>query len=227
MSAAPQPRPVSRTAAAIAVLITIAVIAALIAGFNQLLAATQHQPRPVDVDRLAQRLTLINGVCPEPPDRHTGPVSVTATLLIECPRLLGNQPVAYRGEAVRAIIDQGQHAWLHVNDGPYALERGPLPAHRRPAGTNSGIAVRIPASQASRIDTLGDARHHGTIIDITGTWQTSNPTDAGGPAIRAHHVEVVRPGHRLGPPRSPLRTWTAAITALLAAALTAVAWRRR
>lgn len=227
MSAQPHSRRVGRWAAAITVVAAIGVIAGLIAGLNQLLAATQHAPQPIGIDRLDDPLTLVDGTCPDPPPSGDQPVAVTSTLLIECPRLLRNQPVVYRGEAVRAIIDQGPHAWLHVNDGPYALGRGPLPAHRAAAGTNTGIAVRIPASQAPRVDTLGDARHHGTIIDVTGTWQTSNPTDAGGPAIRARNVDVVHPGHRITPPRHPLRTWTAAVTALLAIVLAGAVWWQR
>jgi hypothetical protein len=196
------------------------------AGLDQLLATTQREPDTAVVERPGDRLTLTEGDCPARPPGDE-PVAVTSAVLTQCPRLLADRPVTYRGEAVRGIIDQGRHAWLQVNDGPYALDRGPLPASRTTAGTNAGVAVRIPSARAGSIDTVGDARHHGAIIEVTGPWQVSNAGDAGGAAIRAERVDVIQAGHGLDPPRSPLRTWAAVAAAGLALTLTGAAWWRR
>lgn len=161
--------------------------------------------------------------CPAAPDPAR---TVTSDQLIECPHIYDQQIVNYRGEAVRAVLRRGGRAWAHLNDDPYALDLGPLPAHRTTVGGNSGIPVSIPIDVADQITHLGDTRHHGDILDITGTYQRADPADDGGPTIQAHTARIHQPGQPLPRPASRPRIIAAIAVALLAIASTSAAHLR-
>lgn len=157
--------------------------------------------------------------CPEV-ESVDEPVAVSASLLIECPRSFHERTVTYQGEAVRAVLARDEWAWLHVNDDPYARQAGPVATHRTAMGGNAGVPVRIPLKDAEAINVTGDAQHRGATVAVTGTWKVDGASDGGGPAIRAHTVDLVKPGRRLRQPSDPLRAWIAGLLAAAAAAVT-------
>lgn len=156
--------------------------------------------------------------CPQAGDV---PTTVAAERLIECPDAYDQQTVRYRGEAVRAVLRRGDRAWVHLNDDAYGLELGPLPAHRTAIGGNSGIPVSIPLDVADAITHVGDARHHGDIIDVVGTFHRADPADDGGPTIQAHNATIAQVGRTISRPVSRPRVITAVVLAILAVASTA------
>jgi hypothetical protein len=145
---------------------------------------------------------------------------VTSDQLIECPHTYDRQIVHYRGEAVRAVLRRGDRAWVQLNDDPYALDLGPLPAHRTTVGGNSGIPVSIPVALADQITHVGDARHYGDILDISGIYRRADPADDGGPTIQAHTASIHQPGQPVPRPASRPRLIVAIAVALLAIAST-------
>lgn len=225
------PRRIGSLAALAGLLTAGLAVAALVAGLQWLAAPAERLAgleRPAEPDRDA---IAPPEECPEL-TRANPPVEVSASALIACPRSFHRRTVTYRGEAVRAVLTRDDWAWLHVNDDPYARRAGPIAAHRTAMGGNSGVPVRIPREHAERIDVTGDAHHRGVIVAVTGTWLVDGAADGGGPAIRAHDVEVVEPGRRLRQPTDPARAWTAGLLAVAAAGLTAWTglrrrWRRR
>jgi hypothetical protein len=147
------------------------------------------------------------------------PVTVTANDLVECPDTFDGVTVRYTGEAVRAVLHRGARAWVHLNDDRYALELGPLYDHRTTVGGNSGIPVSIPSTVADDILHVGDARHRGAVLTVTGAFRRANPDDGGGPGIHADAAHVTRPGRPIARPVDQSRIVTAGV--IFAAALTA------
>ncbi|MPY72545.1 MAG: hypothetical protein GEU92_21150, partial [Alphaproteobacteria bacterium] len=109
------------------------------------------------------------------------PPLVPADDLIACPDAYDGQRVRYRGEVVRAVLRRGDTAWVQLNDDLYGLDLGPLPEHRTAVGGNSGLPVAIPASAVDPIQHVGDHRHHGDVLEVTGPFLRADPLDAGGP----------------------------------------------
>jgi hypothetical protein len=146
--------------------------------------------------------------------------------MCECPELYDGQVVRYRGEAVRAVLPRGDRAWVHQNDDPYALEIGPLPAHRTAVGGNSGIPVWIPIEVANQIAYVGDARHRGDILEIVGTYRAAHPVDDGGPAIHTDEARIEQRGHPVSRPVGRRRVIAAIAVALFAVVSTVAAYLR-
>jgi hypothetical protein len=199
--------------------IVVAVAAGIVEGLGQLVARGEQLP---SLEAPAQ--DEADEMCPEA-IADSAPVEVTASDLIECPSSFDGVAVSYRGEAVRAVLDRGDRAWVHLNDDPYALQLGPLPEHRTAVGGNSGIPVSIPASSAANITHVGDARHRGDIIAVTGTFYRANPADGGGPSIEADTAEIVRRGRVTSRPVNNARTLTTSVICIAALTIALIARR--
>lgn len=229
MSARPHrrgPRRVSPLAALGGVVVAAALVAAIVAGLEWLAHPADRLPELDPPAEPEGRPVAPIEECPDP-ERLDEPAPVTAAELIECPRVFHGRAVTYRGEAVRAVLRRDEWAWLHVNDDPYALDAGPVSAHRTAMGGNSGVPVRVPLAAADDIEVTGDARHHGALVEVTGVWRVEGAGDGGAPAIRAGAVEVVEPGHAVVEPSDPLRARVAAVLAAAAALVTAWSWLTR
>lgn len=213
------PRRVTSLAALAGLLAVGLVVVALVAGLEWLADPAGRLP---DLEPPAEPEGDVVAAPEDCPDVGAAdePVAVSAALLLECPRSFHERSVTYQGEAVRAVLARDDWAWLHVNDDPYARQAGPVASHRTAMGGNAGVPVRIPRKDAEAIDVTGDAHHRGATVAVTGTWKVDGATDGGGPAIRAHTVDVVTPGRRLRQPTDPLRAWTAGLLAAAAAAVT-------
>lgn len=180
-----------------------------------------EEPELADGPLAAQRR------CPGPARTGVGdpPAAVTSADLVECPDTFDGQRVSFEGEAVGAVMQRGDHAWIQLNDDPYGLALGPLPAHRLTVGGNAGMAVVIPRSAAPGI-TAGSFNRHGTGVAVTGTYYKSHALDAGAPAIDADSLEIIRPPRAIQHPVSLPRLIVAAVLGVAAIGLS-VAWRRQ
>lgn len=186
--------------------IVIGVAVSLIAGLD-LLVRRGERRAPVGAPAPAGA----EDICPDPPAAASRvPVAVAAEELIECPASYDTALVAYEGEAVRAILRRGSRAWLQLNDDRYALDLGPIHEHRTAVGGNSGIPVSVPTTVADAITSVGDARHHGDVIAVTGIFHRADPADGGGPTIQARTAEITRVGRPTTRAVDPARAVTAA-----------------
>ncbi len=160
-----------------------------------------------------------DATCAEPRTRRP-PVAVTSSTLFACPSVYDGALVVVEGEAIGDLFDgPGDRRWVQVNDDAYAA-LGPLDVHHRTLGTNSGVAVLLPAGDEPT--ELGGPGHRGDAIRVIGTFQAASPADQGGPAVIAESVIPIRDG---GPvevnPSRRLRQVTpvaVVVTALIGAA---------
>jgi hypothetical protein len=123
------------------------------------------------------------------------------------------------GSAGRA--DAGQH-----ND-PYALDLGPLHEHRTAVSGNSGIPVSVPVVVADAVSFVGDARHRGDILTVTGVFHRAHPADGGGPTIQAWAARITQPGRVTARPLDRARALVATSLSIAVLLATRIARQRR
>ncbi|MDX1619955.1 MAG: hypothetical protein R3320_03130 [Nitriliruptorales bacterium] len=148
----------------------------------------------------------------------------TSTALVECPFRFDRQRVTYVGEVVGDVLRRDGGAWVLLNDDPYALEVGPLPAGGEFAGFNSGVSVWLDGDLADLVDRPGGPEWRGAVLRIEGIVHRTDPADGGGLTIRADTAELLAPAARLRQPVHLAQALAAAVFAALAGG--AVAWRR-
>lgn len=197
---------------------TVAV--AVVSALDLLVRREQVQRAPLGAPAQEE----VDTACPARMPEGSAPVAVASDELFECPGSYDGVLVSYEGEAVRAVLDRGVEAWLHLNDDRYALDLGPLPQHRTAVGGNSGVPVLVPAAVADAVRFVGDGRHRGDVVEVTGVFRRAHPADGGGPAIRADDGSVTRRGGPTARPVDPARAVVAVV--VCAAALVAAAAAR-
>lgn len=138
---------------------------------------------------------------------------VSSAQLLGCPAAFDGERVIFVGEAVGDLLARDGGAWMLVNDDEYALEVGPLPAHRDRRGTNSGVSVWLPERLQDRLTGLGGPGQRGDLVRIEGVIRRVDPSDGGGLTLRADTLEVLAPA---APAEEPLNV---AQVGLAAAAL--------
>lgn len=207
---------ITSTQALAGMLLVLAAATAIAAALGQLIERGEQRP-PLGAPAQDEQ----DDACPDAPLPE--PVVVSADDLVECPDTFDGVTIRYTGEAVRAVLHRGTRAWVHLNDDPYALELGPLYEHRTTVGGNSGIPVSIPSAVADVITYVGDARHRGAVLTVTGTFRRANPDDGGGPGIHASAARITEPGRPTKRPVDRARIVAAAtvVAAALAAAFVA------
>lgn len=134
--------------------------------------------------------------------------------VVECPDAFDGQVVVYVGEVVGDVLHRDGGAWALVNDDDYALEVGPVRAHRQFRGSNSGLSVWFPDPVAELTPGRHDRR--GTIVLVRGRIHRSDGADGGGLTLRAlsaDAVSILRPAHDLD---RPIHTSQAVAAVLLA-----------
>ena len=193
----------------------VAAMAATVFGLHALVNPGQ-QVAPLDAP-LSVAETCGDGSAGAEPPRL-----VTAAQLIECPDVFDGARVQYRGEVVRAILHRRGRAIVQVNDDRYGLELGPLPEHRTAVGGNSGMPVVLSGRDAETITHVGDYRHRGDVLDITGTFRAADAFDGGGPTITADTMTIQRTGQVLEHRADPLRMVVAALLAVVTLGLAAL-----
>ena len=175
-------------------------------------AEAPAEPQPQPCEQLAD-------------DLGAEPWEVSSSQLIQCPRLFDGRRVRYSGEAVRAVLAREDTAWVNLNDDSYGLAIGPLPEHRTTDGGNSGIPVLIPGETTEQIDPVGDHRHLGDVLQVTGVFLRAAPFDGGGPAIRADTAVIITQGHTVTQTLSRTRIAVAGIGVVLVGILAIVGRR--
>lgn len=165
--------------------------------------------------------------CPEPPTEEPDdlgfgppldPLPVTSNQLYDCPASYQGRPIVYEGEAVGAVLQRGEHAWMHLNDDVYAGATGQLPAHRDFQGGNGGVGVRIPAALADQIARVGGPAERGDRLRVQGVFHRVHADSREPAVIVATRGEIVARGVPFRDPVLPDR----AIAALLLSAIALV-----
>ena len=146
-------------------------------------------------------------------------VTVTSNELYDCPQAFDGRTVTYRGEVVGAVLRRAGGAWVHLNDDVYALERGPLPAHRDFRGGNAGVGVFVPPALAERIAFVGGPEAEGDVLEVVATFRRVDPVSGEVAVLRAGSGRVVRVGRPFVDPPLPDRRVVAAVLAPVAVAL--------
>lgn len=153
---------------------------------------------------------------------------VQSSEVIECPTAFDGHVVHYVGEVVGDVLQRDGGAWLLVNDDAYALEVGPLQGHSQFRGTNSGLAVWLPAPLPELEPGGADVR--GTVIRVQGVVRRADPADGGGLTIRGltpTSTTIVAEAERIDRPVHRGQVVLALVLALLATALWIVERRAR
>lgn len=221
---APHPAPRARHdrgvppwGSAIVVLGLMVALASVIAGTRALLV-----PR-TDID-VPEPPAL--QACDELGDGTDEPVS--SAQLLECPDVYDGQPVRFVGEAIGHLLPRPGVTWVQLNDDVYSLGVGPIELHHNPLGSNSGMAVGLPADAAAAVRNLGGARHRGDVVEVVGTFRVAEPLDGGGTAIVAQQVRIVEQGGSVeAPPATAQRVVAVGMLVMTASLALPVALRRR
>lgn len=142
--------------------------------------------------------------------------------LVEQNRLFNGKRVTFAGEAIGEVMVRGDYAWIHLNDDAY-MERN-VEESAKLGGYNSGMAIWAPAVLTKQIDTYGDYKHEGSIVQITGTFNAACKEHGGDMDIHADTVKLIRPGHVVV---DAVPEWKALLAAGLAALAGVLYWAER
>ena len=149
---------------------------------------------------------------------------LTTAIATACPRLLDGRTVTYVGEVVGDVLRRDGGAWVQLNDDDYALEIGPLGAHRERRGFSSGLAVWLPDGLHESLGPPGRHGRRGAVVLVEGVLLRADPADGGGMSIRAEELTLLASPVATAPPIDRPLAISAAV-ALLAAAISGV-WAR-
>lgn len=216
---------VTTAQAVVGVALVLLVLAAVVQLARYVLLPVEtDEPLPAPADIEVNEPIAVDEDC-DVPDGDV--LVVTSSALIQCPEALDGRRVRYRGEVVTAVLRREGFVWVQVNDDPYALTLGPLPAHRTGVGGNSGVSVAIPLALAGDIDQVGSYDTHGDGVQVTGVFHAAADIDDGGPAIVATDSRVVVDGRNIEHRLSRRRVVVAAALSFLALALVSLTVRAR
>jgi hypothetical protein len=146
----------------------------------------------------------------------------SSTQLVDKPKQFNGTRVTFTGEAIGEVMVRGDYAWIHLNDDAY-MERN-VEEGAKLGGYNSGMAVWVPAALTKQIDTYGDYKHEGSIVQVSGTFNAACKDHGGDMDIHADSVKLIRPGHVVV---DPVPGWKAALAAGLALLAGALYWLER
>jgi len=130
-----------------------------------------------------------------------GRAGVSSTELLNHASYYNGRTIAFVGEVVGSPIDRGDLVWVNVSDGVYAL------------------GVLVPKADAFRIHIWGNYWQTGDTVEVTGTFYRADPRTGGETDIRASSLVVIRSGHLVAHPVSPLLFGATLVAVALAAFL--------
>jgi hypothetical protein len=210
-------------------------LAGLIGGletFQNATAPAVDASHGIDVEAEAPSATDLRtcsrtGEGAEPRELPAHPIRgrVTSEQVLACPSDFDGLRVTYVGELVGDLLERRGSAWILVNDDDYALEYGPLPAHGRHRGTNSGLTVWLPTHLLDHVTGFGRPNRRGDLVEIQGRIVRTDPDDGGGLTLRADDLRLLAPSAAVDEPLNLPQLWLAA-AALLTAAVLALGRRR-
>lgn len=163
-----------------------------------------------------------------PPQRGaTAPAAlrVSSADVHDCPTIFDQRAVIYEGEAVGALLERRDGAWIQLNDDAYGGDLTPLPGHRDFRGANSGVGVFLPPEHVELVDTVGGPGARGDTLRVTGTFHRVDPASGEAGVIRADQAVFVSPGSTTDQQPLRARRIVGMVLALVAVAMT-VAFRR-
>lgn len=141
----------------------------------------------------------------------------TSAELVESPKTYDGTSVTFTGEAIGEVMVRGDYAWIHLNDDAYEVKN--VEEGAKLGGYNSGMAVFLPSELTSAIDTYGDYKHEGSIVQVVGTFNAACKEHGGDMDIHAMSLKLVVPGHEVVDPVRPWKVWLALALAAIAAGL--------
>ncbi len=128
-------------------------------------------------------------------DRMNVPGDITAGLY------WNGKTITFHGEAIGEVMVRGPYAWIHLNDDAYMERNVEEGAPLR--GYNSGMAVWVPAPLTGAIDSYGDYKHEGSIVEVKGVFNGACREHGGDMDIHATSLDVLRAGHVVVDPIPP------------------------
>ncbi len=105
--------------------------------------------------------------------------AISAEELIENASVYDGKEVAFEGEVIGEVMERGDISWLNISDGKAAL------------------GVFMDTSILCDIAFAGDYNHNGDIVEVTGVFYKSCPTQGGELAINATEIRKVKNGHKI------------------------------
>lgn len=147
--------------------------------------------------------TLLLAVCSllAVPAAPAAPAAIVSSDLIERAREWDGKTVEYRGEAVGDVMKRGEYAWVNLHDGKNA------------------IGVWCPRRLLGAVEILGDYRHTGDTLRVTGVFHRACPEHGGDLDIHALALEKTGAGGRRERPFPRKKALAAAGISSLAAVL--------
>lgn len=141
---------------------------------------------------------------------------ITSVDAVACPRRFDGRTVTYVGEVVGDVLRRDGGAWVQVNDDAYAMEVGPLPAHREFAGGNTGLSVWLPEDFVDVVARPGRRGLRGDVILVEGLFLRADPDDGGGLTIRATNARRLASATPIDRPVHVPQAIAAGVAALIA-----------
>lgn len=137
--------------------------------------------------------------------------------LVEHPKAYDGLTVTFTGEAIGEVMARGTYAWIHLNDDAYEFKN--VEEGAKLGGYNTGMPVFVPTELADQIDTYGDYKHEGSIVQVVGVYNAACKDHGGDMDIHATTLTVLRPGHVVVDVVQPWKVWLALVLVALAAGL--------
>jgi hypothetical protein len=105
--------------------------------------------------------------------------------------------VNYKGEIIGDVMNRGDHAWLHVNDGTIA------------------IGIWAPKTMIQDIGYVGDYHKKGDTVEVTGAFHRSCLEHGGDLDIHAYEIKKITSGSLIIQPISRKKVYTGAYSLIL------------
>lgn len=126
---------------------------------------------------------------------YTRPLS-SETIINESDRLNGRR-ICFRGEVVGDLMMRGKCCWINLNDGPVA------------------IGIYCQTSLIPPILYIGDYKHTGDILEVSGIFHKACSDHTGELDIHAERIRIIERGDSRYHPVNKLKIYTATLLALI------------